>query len=76
MPGQIGGFPGLIAMRRRTIRATVNPMDKSTIVSIYPREIIEYKHTTQPSRFQLLPGSKEKPSLLVVNLSHLHVPRS
>lgn len=61
-------FPG-IQDNRRTIRAPINSMDKSTIVSIYPREIEEIKHTIQPGRFVIKPGSTEKPALLVVGSS-------
>lgn len=65
----VGEFPGMRALRRRTIRAEVNPMDKSTIVSIYPKEIDEHKWTIEPGHFILRPGSIDKPSLLVVGPS-------
>jgi hypothetical protein len=44
-------------------------MDKSTIVSIYPKEINEVKHTIEPGRFHLKPGKPDSPSLLVVGSS-------
>lgn len=59
----------LTQSRRRTIRGPVNPLDKSTIVSIYPREIDEVKHTIQPGRFVIKPGTFEIPSILVVGPS-------
>lgn len=66
----VGSFPGMMQEnRRRTIRAPINPLDKSTIVSIYPREIDEVKCTIQPGRFIVPPGSYDKPSLLVVGPS-------
>lgn len=65
---QVGAFPGMNS-NRRTIRAQVNPMDKSTIVSIYPKYIKEVKHTIQPGLFELFPGSYGKPSILVVGSS-------
>jgi len=65
----IGGFPGLREIRRRTIRAPVNPMDKATIISIYPREITETKVTIEPGVFNIKPGSYENPALLVVGPS-------
>ena len=65
----VGSFPGLANPFRRAIRAEVNPLDKSTIISIYPREVDEVKHTIQPGRFIIPPGSYEKPSLLVVGPS-------
>lgn len=66
---QVGAFPGMEAFRRRTIRGPVNPMDKSTIVSIFPKEINEVKVTIQPGRFILNPGSYENPSTLIVGPS-------
>lgn len=54
---------------RRTTRAPVNPLDKSTVFSIFPREVDEVKHTIQPGRFIIPPGTYEKPSWLVVGPS-------
>ncbi len=65
----VGGFPGLVNSRRRTVRAQTNPMDKATIVSIYPREINEIHPTVQPGRFHIDAGSYEKPAILVVGSS-------
>lgn len=65
----VGAFPGVKDFRRRTIRAPVNPMDKSTVVSIYPRELNEKKPTIQPGVFHLPAGSWEKPAILVVGPS-------
>ena len=67
--GFVGGFPGIAAMRRRTIRAESNPMDKSTIVSIYPKNITETKHTLQPGTWTIPKGSFETPAILVVGPS-------
>lgn len=66
---QVGAFPGIRELRRRTVRGPVNPLDKSTVVSIYPKEIDEVKCTIQPGRFVIPPGTYEKPSLLVVGPS-------
>lgn len=63
------GFPGFINLRRQTIRGPVNPLDKSTVVSIYPKEIDEVKHTIQPGRFLIPAGTYEKPAVLVVGPS-------
>jgi len=65
----VGGFPGIQDIRRRTLRAPVNPMDKSTVVSIYPKEICEVKHTIQPGRFKIDAGTYLIPALLVVGPS-------
>jgi len=59
----------LLSQRRRTIRAETNPLDKSTVVSIYPKAICEVKHTIQPGIFKIQPGSIENPSFLVVGPS-------
>jgi len=58
------------AMRnKRTVRAPVNPMDKSTVISILPYEVDEKKPTIFPGRFRIPPGTVEKPGLLVVGPS-------
>jgi hypothetical protein len=62
-------IPGSKASRRRIIRSAPNPTDKSTIVSIFPRLVDEIKHTIQPGRFIIMPGSVEKPSILVIGPS-------
>jgi len=62
-------FTLLGALNKRTVRAPVNPMDKSTIVSIFPREIKEVKHTIEPGHFSIPAGTVEKPGLLVVGPS-------
>jgi hypothetical protein len=60
------GFPGLAEITRRTVRAPINPLDRSTIVSIFPKKIDEVKPTIQPYRYTINPGTYDKPSLLVV----------
>ncbi len=51
---------------RRAIRSAKNPLDKCTIISIFPKEIDETKFTIEPGRFKLSPGTYEDPSILVV----------
>lgn len=63
---QVGEFPDLRSVARRMIRGPVNPFDKATIVSIYPKRIEEYKWTLTPSQFIIEKGTYENPSLLVV----------
>jgi hypothetical protein len=65
----VGQFPGMRELRRRTVRAEVNPMDKSTVFSIYPKEIDEKKWTLDPGRFLVPAGSFDKPASLVVGPS-------
>lgn len=59
----------LLSQRRRTTRGEINPMDKATIVSIFPKYIKEIKPTIQPGVFELKKGSYEAPSVLVVGPS-------
>jgi hypothetical protein len=54
---------------RRLIRSQKNPMDKCTIVSIYPKDIIEVKHTIEPGHFHITPGTYDEPAVLVVGSS-------
>ena len=65
----VGEFPGLNQINRRTIRAPINPLDKSTVVSILPKLIVERKPTMQPGVFEILPGTFENPSVLPVGPS-------
>lgn len=65
----IGNFPGMAVLNRRTIRANVNPLDKSTIVSIFPKDVYEVKPTIQPGVFFIPAGSLAKPSIVVVGPS-------
>lgn len=65
----VGQFPGLGLSNRRTIRQELNPLDKSTVVSIYPKEINETKPTIQPGTFHINKGSYDNPALLVVGSS-------
>jgi len=55
--------------KRKAIRAQLNPMDKCTIVSIFPKEIIEEKPTTYPGKFHIPSGTFESPAILVVGSS-------
>jgi len=65
----VGEFPAINNPLRRTIRAPVNPLDQSTVVSIYPKHIVERKITIQPGVFEIMPGSLKNPSLLIVGPS-------
>ena len=50
--------------------APVNPLDKATIVSIYPEEIVSQNHTIFPGRF-ILPGAAQDDfTLLTVGTSY------
>ncbi len=55
--------------KRRIIRSAKNPMDKCTIVSIFPKEITETKHTIEPGRFSIEAGTYDNPAILVVGSS-------
>jgi hypothetical protein len=61
--------PWLNPLTRRTVKAPINPLDKSTIISIFPKPIHEVKHTLDPGSFHVPPGSAESPSVLVIGPS-------
>lgn len=66
----VGQFPLMSDLKRRTIRAPVNPMDKCTVVSICPKVVPpEVKPTIQPGVFQIPYGTYENPGVLVVGPS-------
>lgn len=65
----VGEFPGVNAMRRRAIRGPINELDKSTIVSLYPKEIFQRNPTIQPGEFLIPAGTVDKPGILVVGPS-------
>jgi len=62
-------FTGSLLNSRRLIRSVKNPMDKCTIVSIFPKEIDEDKHTIEPGKFHIPAGTFEEPAVLVVGSS-------
>jgi len=64
---QVGELVNL--SNRRMIRSSKNPMDRCTIVSIFPKSIHEVKHTIEPGVFNILAGTYENPSILVVGPS-------
>lgn len=54
---------------RAALRAPTNPLDKSTVVSIYPKAIQEIKHTIQPGVFNIPAGKYDSPAILVIGPS-------
>jgi len=65
-----GGFPLMSDIKRRTIRAPVNPLDRSTVVSIFPKNVPpEVKPTIMPGIFHIKHGTYDNPSCLVVGPS-------
>lgn len=54
---------------RKLHRAPVNEMDKTTIVSIFPKNILSVNYTMFPGDFIVPKGSYEKPGILVVGPS-------
>ena len=65
-----GAAPWMATVNRQMIRSPINPMDKSTIVSILPKLISERKVTMQPGIFEIQPGTFDKPAILVVGTSN------
>lgn len=62
-------MPGFIPQNKRTVRAPVNPMDKATIVSIFPKPVAERKDTIQPGFFSIPAGSPTDPQILIIGPS-------
>lgn len=54
---------------RRTIRSPINPLDKSTIVSVYPKSIHEEKCTIEPGIFDIEAAPSNDFTILVVGPS-------
>jgi len=54
---------------KRTIRQQTNPLDKATIVSVYPKPLRATYETIQPGKFYIEAGSESNPSVLVVGPS-------
>jgi hypothetical protein len=51
-------------------RAPVNPLDKATIISIYPEEVVSINHTIFPGKF-IIPGAADGDfNILVVGTSY------
>jgi hypothetical protein len=65
----VGAFPNMREQMRRTVRGPVNPIDKSTLVSIYPRPVVFKNVTLSPGLWSLEAGSVEKPAILVIGPS-------
>jgi len=65
----VGSFPSMRELNRKTVRGAVNPLDKSTLVSIYPRPIKFFNLTLTPGLWNLEAGSVEEPAILVVGPS-------
>lgn len=65
----VGAFPNMRELNRRPIRGPENPLDKSTIVSIYPREVKIRNFTLSPGTWVFPAGSVETPSVTVIGSS-------
>ena len=55
--------------RRRIIRSAKNPLDKCTVVSIFPKEIHADKETVDPGHFVIPSGTFDEPGVLAVGTS-------
>lgn len=71
MPANLEGFRqvGEFGQPRQMIKTVKNPLDKATIVSIYPKEINETKETCFPGKFTVPMGRFENPSCTVIGPS-------
>lgn len=59
----------LTELRRRLSRAPINPFDRATVVSIFPKVIVEEKYTLQPGKWTIPAGTFEKPGFLIIGPS-------
>src|SRR5438132_961205 len=62
-------FAPPVSNNKRLIRAQKNPMDKCTIVSIFPKEIYQKNPTVEPGKFRIKSGTYENPAILVIGSS-------
>lgn len=69
LPGALADNAIHTSHTRRLIRAQKNPMDRCTIVSIFPKVVDEVKFTIEPGKFHIDAGTYEKPAILVVGSS-------
>ncbi len=53
-------------MEAMRIRAQISPLDKSTVVSVFPKKVKTTKVTVNPRKYVVPAGTFEKPSTLVV----------
>lgn len=61
---------GAFSNNRMTIKAPVNPLDKTSIISIFPKKMApEHKPTIQPGTFQIPYGTFADPGILIVGPS-------
>lgn len=51
---------------RRTFRSPTNPLDKSTVISIYPKKVNVTISTVQPPSYEVQAGSLNLPTILIV----------
>ncbi len=65
----VGGFPNLRQLQRVQVKGPVNPLDRSTLVSIYPKPITFKNITLNPGRWHIEAGSVEKPALMTLGPS-------
>lgn len=63
-------MPNVFAvLNRQTIKAPINPLDRATIVSIYPKEINENKVSIEPGVFKIPAGNITNPGVLTIGPS-------
>ena len=60
---QVGEFPN---MDRKVVRSRKNPIDKCTIVSIFPKAIKEVKPAVEPGIFDIPAGTFDIPGISIV----------
>lgn len=58
---------GAVLTHNRVIRRPVNPYDRATIISIFPKDVKETKPTLFPSEFLIKAGTESEPSFTEIS---------
>lgn len=61
--------PAAFLMNQQIIRSIPNPIDKSTVVSIFPYSFISKKETLSPPEFPVIGGTLENPGITIVGMA-------
>lgn len=65
----MAGLPDYTRPNQRIRKRPANPFDRTTIISIFPREINEHKPTIDPGNFKIAAAKRDDFSILVVGPS-------
>lgn len=68
-PGTVGAGFGSFRSNQMTTQMEANPLDKCTVVSVYPKLVKAHKLTISPGYFEIPPSPDNGFSILVVGVS-------